>query len=731
MQKSRVIFYFFLLSLIFLFLCIVSYVGIFEDAFISFRYANNLAAGQGLVFNAGEHVWGFSNFLWTVILALGVVCGFSITAFAKYFGVISAIFIIIALFCRLLRQSCNNPYLALAGTSFLITSTHFLLASQNGLETVFFTLLVFLGILIFIDALLNEENHPWYAICFLLASMTRPEGPLFMMVAGFVEISLFIRFKKKIILKRLGLAALVFTVGYTVYVLLMYLYYDALLPNAFFVKVDLKNNHQISGGIDYLLSFIGDVRAAFLFWPLLFILTDRQRALQNVILALFLAVYLLFIIRVGGDFQVYFYRFIIPVLPLIFLLLGHGLIRMYELSQCLVPRHANSICIIIVFSLISINFLAVKSPVTPFFSRSAKRTPIVVENLFFLLRHPVALKSKVIDWFSSESMDIHPMGMVGKVLDKKLESGVSVATGQCGQIPFYLHNRRVVDMIGLMDDEVACRGMSLEYFKRSFVDYCIFYYSEAENFFIPLTLYPHLIYSDFFRENYQMEHLFHHRSIFPERGLFSEKYMLLFKKRKNPVKIKVASYNLRDCINVCFENGCFTDLKCNINGLQRGQFIGKNFLEIGGEDVGVDSFFDQVEGCGKSAVLPVRLDERQSSVSFTIKKPGYAGSCSVWTHVRLSDPADYGKVKMFVFATSAEGLRTMLGSSKTPATILAAGSTIDAWLPLICTAPISADWQVGGWQVVVETAVDADPVYVDEPILVKEPLWAQNWFEKF
>lgn len=48
-----------------------------DDAFISFRYADNLAAGKGLVLNPGQRVEGISNLLWTVSLggtefALGV-----------------------------------------------------------------------------------------------------------------------------------------------------------------------------------------------------------------------------------------------------------------------------------------------------------------------------------------------------------------------------------------------------------------------------------------------------------------------------------------------------------------------------------------------------------------------------------------------------------------------------------------------------------------------------------
>src|SRR5512143_302818 len=40
-----------------------------DDAFITFRYARNLARGEGLVYNPGERVEGYTNFLEVVILA--------------------------------------------------------------------------------------------------------------------------------------------------------------------------------------------------------------------------------------------------------------------------------------------------------------------------------------------------------------------------------------------------------------------------------------------------------------------------------------------------------------------------------------------------------------------------------------------------------------------------------------------------------------------------------------
>src|SRR5262245_16319000 len=46
-----------------------------DDAFISYRYAKNWVDGLGLVFNPGEHVEGYTNFLWTILIGVFVKLG--------------------------------------------------------------------------------------------------------------------------------------------------------------------------------------------------------------------------------------------------------------------------------------------------------------------------------------------------------------------------------------------------------------------------------------------------------------------------------------------------------------------------------------------------------------------------------------------------------------------------------------------------------------------------------
>ena len=44
-----------------------------DDAMISMRFADNLAAGHGLVWNPGEYVQGYTNLGWTLWMALSLI----------------------------------------------------------------------------------------------------------------------------------------------------------------------------------------------------------------------------------------------------------------------------------------------------------------------------------------------------------------------------------------------------------------------------------------------------------------------------------------------------------------------------------------------------------------------------------------------------------------------------------------------------------------------------------
>jgi len=58
-----------------------------DDAYISFRYLENLATGHGLVYNPGEHVEGFSNPLWIFLLLPFRLAGADVVRTSQVLGI--------------------------------------------------------------------------------------------------------------------------------------------------------------------------------------------------------------------------------------------------------------------------------------------------------------------------------------------------------------------------------------------------------------------------------------------------------------------------------------------------------------------------------------------------------------------------------------------------------------------------------------------------------------------
>src|SRR5437870_9145345 len=62
---------------------------VIDDAFISFRYAENLVRGYGLVYNPGERVEGYTNFLWVLLIAGFHALGADSLSAAKVLGALA------------------------------------------------------------------------------------------------------------------------------------------------------------------------------------------------------------------------------------------------------------------------------------------------------------------------------------------------------------------------------------------------------------------------------------------------------------------------------------------------------------------------------------------------------------------------------------------------------------------------------------------------------------------
>src|SRR5262249_51975069 len=148
-----------------------------DDAFISYRYARNIVSGAGLVFNPGEYVEGFSNLLWTLLVAAGLAIGGDADVVGHVLGLASGVIVLLATWV-LARAYTRGSGPAAGWTAVLapwivLASVPFTAWATSGMETPLFAAAVAV-------AFLGERcGRPWTATAgAILATLTRPEGPL-------------------------------------------------------------------------------------------------------------------------------------------------------------------------------------------------------------------------------------------------------------------------------------------------------------------------------------------------------------------------------------------------------------------------------------------------------------------------------------------------------------------------------------------------------------------------
>jgi len=89
----------------------------FEDSYITFRYARNLAEGNGLVFNPGEVVEGFTSFGWTVLLSGVHALGLDMPAAARVLSAFFGLLLVVATACLARRVAWQAGAFAAAASA--------------------------------------------------------------------------------------------------------------------------------------------------------------------------------------------------------------------------------------------------------------------------------------------------------------------------------------------------------------------------------------------------------------------------------------------------------------------------------------------------------------------------------------------------------------------------------------------------------------------------------------
>ena len=277
-----------------------------DDAFVSFRYARNLLEGHGLVFNPGEYVEGYSNFLWVLeLVALWGAFGLRPEHTAPWLSVACTGGTLAALLWWVARLS-GLPQRGLVGwmaLGLLCCSTTFAVWTSGGLETRQFTLFVVLAV---VGLTLYPENRRallGVSLSLAVASLTRPEGPLFAACCfGWYAVQ---RRVDTGHWRPEGRAAMALVVPFAVVVgahlLFRYDYYGEWLPNTYYAKY-VRPWYEM--GWRYLAAAAVET-GLYLLLPLTFLTVVRDwRARRSLVflLPLFcIGLHMVYVARIGGD----------------------------------------------------------------------------------------------------------------------------------------------------------------------------------------------------------------------------------------------------------------------------------------------------------------------------------------------------------------------------------------------------------------------------------------------
>lgn len=422
-----------------------------DDAFIFFRYAENFINGHGLVFNIGEYVEGYTGFLWLINLIFLARIGFDLISVSSIFGIIYG-FGVVAVSVFLtneLRKNKNDldeseskwysrfSSIDLYPALLLVFNSAVHYWAGSGMETMMFSYFLIQGIYFYVKYDLNNIIKKRAHIFLMLAALTRPEGILVYVIIFFHKwIYFYLDSDKKFeslkhsFLQRENLIVLgIFVLPNLLLLIFRLIYYGYPFPNTFYAKSGTSIDY-ISAGIMYFVEFaVSNLLLGIVLIVPLFLLRKNDNRDKFGLLYSIVVIYTLYIILIGGDVLPIF-RFFIPILPFIFVLF---VLSISALKEILISKLTKEYKPLINFGV----FLIVAA-VGTFNYFSIYKTVEEKSNLEKNLIDKMIISA---EWF--------------KDLNDESGKTVSVAATTIGALSYYSGEARIIDMLGLTDEEIA------------------------------------------------------------------------------------------------------------------------------------------------------------------------------------------------------------------------------------------------------------------------------------
>jgi arabinofuranosyltransferase len=211
-----------------------------DDAFITFRYASNLADYGEFTYNVGEDpVEGYTGVLLPVVLAGFIKLGVDPILCSRAIGIIAFFVggVLILLFLGTL-QVRNSVRALMFGLYFLAPIMFF--HAVSGMETLLFSTLVLACAFAQFQYLQAEKGslvqEVGFVLIMLLASLTRPEGVVFSACCALTVIAVAPKHEHRPKKRFLIIFILLYILPGMVYFGWRWDYYGQLLPNTYYIK---------------------------------------------------------------------------------------------------------------------------------------------------------------------------------------------------------------------------------------------------------------------------------------------------------------------------------------------------------------------------------------------------------------------------------------------------------------------------------------------------------------
>ena len=302
----------------------VRYFWLDDDMMISMRYSRNLAEGHGLVFNPGERVEGYSNFLWVAVLALvHLLSPGDARAAAAVVAINACLAIGVLLAGRRLLAGLGASSRAThaAFTLALAVCVDLLYWSANGFETTLLTLL-FTAIVCRLVRAPAGEIRRGTALLLAALPLVRADGLVHWAAAALPALALSPRRSRD----AMRLAASLLPAG--MHLAFRLLYYGEWLPNTAHLKV-LGVEGKALQGAGYLARFVLAYALPLAFAGASIVLRATRQKLALLACAGTIASY---VVAVGGD-NFPHARFLAPLVPLLLALAFAGVEELVTASR--------------------------------------------------------------------------------------------------------------------------------------------------------------------------------------------------------------------------------------------------------------------------------------------------------------------------------------------------------------------------------------------------------------